>query len=55
MLPLRAEVRMRSGKDLVKNEVEFRLYRKFGADTSITFDTPEPLAPDLTTEEPPKQ
>jgi hypothetical protein len=56
MLPLRAEVRMRAGKDLVKNEVEFRLYRKFGADTSIKFDTPpEPLAPDQTTEQPPKQ
>lgn len=55
MLPLRAEVRMRSGKDLVKNEVEFRLYRKFGADTSIKFDTPEPLAADVVTEEPPKQ
>lgn len=54
MLPLRAEVRMRAGKDLVKNEVEFRLYRKFGADTSIKFDTPEPLGSDLITEEPPK-
>jgi hypothetical protein len=55
MLPLRAEVRMRSGKDLVKNEVEFRLYRKFGSDTSIKFDTPEPLGSDVTTEQPPKQ
>lgn len=56
MLPLRAEVRMRSGKDLVKNEVEFRLYRKFGADTSIKFDVPpEPLGADAVTEEPPKQ
>lgn len=55
MLPLRAEVRMRAGKDLIKNEVEFRLYRKFGADTSIKFDTPEPLPSDATTEQPPKQ
>ena len=55
MLPLRAEVRMRAGKDLVKNEVEFRMYRKFGADTSIKFDTPEPLGSDVTTEQPPKQ
>lgn len=55
MLPLRAEVRMRAGKDLIKNEVEFRMYRKFGADTSITFDTPEPLGAEATTEEPPKQ
>jgi len=55
MLPLRAEVRMRSGKDLIKNEVEFRMYRKFGTDTSIKFDTPEPLGSDVTTEQPPKQ
>ncbi len=55
MLPLRAEVRMRAGKEMVKNEVEFRLYRKFGADTSIKFDTPEPLPSDVTTEQPPKQ
>ncbi|MFN0106409.1 MAG: hypothetical protein ACKV2U_30500 [Bryobacteraceae bacterium] len=54
MLPLRAEVRMRAGRDLIKNEVEFRLYRKFGADTSIKFDTPEPLGSDVTTEQPPK-
>ena len=27
----------------MKNDVEFRMYRKFGADTSIKFDTPEPL------------
>jgi len=52
MLPLRAEVRMRSGKDLIKNEVEFRLYRKFGSDSSIKFDTPEPLGADITTEQP---
>lgn len=54
MLPLRAEVRMRSGKDLIKNEVEFRLYRKFGTDTTIKFDTPEALGADVTTEQPPK-
>ncbi|HEU0122810.1 MAG TPA: hypothetical protein VFQ91_19925 [Bryobacteraceae bacterium] len=54
MLPLRAEVRMRAGKDLVKNEVEFRMYRKFGADSSIKFDTPEPLPSDAVTEQPPK-
>lgn len=43
LLPLRAEVRMREGRLLVRNDIEFRNYRKFGADTSITFDTPEPL------------
>lgn len=54
MLPLKAEVRMREGKHLVKNEVEFRMYRKFGADTSISFDTPEPLPPSATSEQPPQ-
>ncbi len=54
MLPLRAVMRMRDGKVLFKNEVEFRLYRKFSAETVITFDTPEPLPPDKTTEQPPK-
>jgi hypothetical protein len=44
LLPLRAEVRMRAGKQLSKNEVEFRLYRKFGAEAEIKFaDLDEPL------------
>lgn len=56
ILPLKAVVRMRSGKFLSKNEVEFRMYRKFTADTVITFDTvPEPLPEDQTTEQPPRQ
>lgn len=54
MLPLRAEVRMREGKLLIKNEVEFRMYRKFGADATIKFDTPEPLSEEKFKEEPPK-
>ena len=41
LLPLRATVRMREGKLLTRNEVEFRLYRKFSADASIEFDTAE--------------
>ena len=52
VLPLRAEVRSRSGRAQVKNEVEFRMYRKFGAEASITFDTPEPL-PESTIKEQP--
>jgi hypothetical protein len=38
LLPLRSEMRMREGKLLVKNQVEFRSYRKFGAEAIITFD-----------------
>ncbi len=52
VLPLRAEVRMREGRTLVKNEVEFRMYRKFGAEATIKFETPEPLPEDVTKEEP---
>jgi hypothetical protein len=52
LLPLRAVVRMRNEKLLTKNEVEFRLYRKFGADVAITFETPEPLPEDQTKEQP---
>ena len=54
MLPLKAVVRMREGKNLVKNEVEFRLYRKFAAEATVTFDTPPPLPEEKTTEQPPK-
>lgn len=54
VLPLRAVVRMRAGKHLSKNEVEFRMYRKFSAEATITFDTPEPLSEDKTKEQPPK-
>jgi hypothetical protein len=42
VLPLKATVRMRNGKVLVKNDTEFRLYKKFGAEATITY-TPEPL------------
>ena len=52
LLPLRAEVRMRSGKTLIKNEVEFRMYRKFGTDVNITFDTPDALSADQLEEKP---
>jgi len=55
LVPLRAEVKSRSGKMLNKNEVEFRLYRKFGADVGIKFDIPEPLPEEQTKEQPPKQ
>ena len=54
LLPLSAQVRMRQGKVLTKNDVEFRLYRKFSADASITFDTPEPLSEDQIKEQLPK-
>ncbi|HUA17486.1 MAG TPA: hypothetical protein VMB25_01995 [Bryobacteraceae bacterium] len=37
LLPLTFELRSREGKSLVKNDVDYDQYRKFGADSSITF------------------
>ena len=52
--PLKAVIRMRQGHFQTKNEVEFRLYRKFTAEASITFDydTPAPLPEEKTEEQP---
>jgi hypothetical protein len=54
VLPLKAELRSREGKYLVKNDVEFHLYRKFGTETSVTFDPIEALPDEATKEEPAK-
>ena len=43
---------MREGRLLIKNDVEFRQYRKFGAETTITFGVPDPLSNDQTEEQP---
>ena len=53
--PLKTEIRSRYGKQLSWNEAEFHLYKKFGADTTITFDTtPDPIPEEKTKEEPAK-
>ncbi len=53
LLPLKSELRSREGKYLVKNETEFRLYNKFGAESTIQFETePDALPADKTTEQP---
>jgi hypothetical protein len=53
ILPLKADLRSREGRFKVWNEVEFHLYRKFGADTSITFDTSiEPIPDEQIQEQP---
>ena len=53
LLPLKSEIRSHEGKFMVKNEVEFRLYNRFGADTSIQFgDVPDALPEDTTKENP---
>lgn len=51
VLPLRASVSMRAGKLLTRNDVEFRLYKRFGAEATITL-TPDPLPESQLTEQP---
>ena len=55
-LPLMATVRMHAGREWTKNEKEFRLYRKFSADSLIKFDDKDmpPLPDDKTKEQPPQ-
>jgi hypothetical protein len=55
MLPLKAVVSSRSPRFLTKNDVEFKLYRKFGTETTIKFeDVGDPMPEDKTKEKPPK-
>jgi hypothetical protein len=42
VLPLRVELRSKDDRMLSKNNIEFRLYRKFTTESSIIFDTPDP-------------
>jgi hypothetical protein len=51
LLPLRAEMRMRESRMIMKNVTEFRNYRKFGAEATITFETPSELSEDKVKEE----
>jgi hypothetical protein len=51
LLPLKAEVKMRAGKYLTRNDVEFRLYRKFSAESELKFETPAPLPEEATKEQ----
>ena len=41
VLPANYELTSRDGVNLVRNLAEFRLYRKFGAEATITFDAPD--------------
>lgn len=52
MLPLKAVLTSRASRYATKNEIEFRLYRKFETGSTIKFDTPEPLPDDQTKEKP---
>ena len=52
--PLKADLRMRAGREKTKNDIEFRLYRKFGTDTGIVYigEAPAPLPANQTQEQP---
>ncbi|MFL6352396.1 MAG: hypothetical protein ACJ74Z_11180 [Bryobacteraceae bacterium] len=52
--PLKADLRMRAGHERTKNDIEFRLYRKFGTESSIVYDAqaPAPLSDTQTQEQP---
>ena len=44
LLPYKAVMRMRHDKYMTKNDIEFRVYRKFSADAEIKFDEVAPEA-----------
>ena len=50
LLPLKSVNSSKSTRQLSRNEIEFRLYRKFGTESTITFETPDPLPEDKTKE-----
>ncbi len=52
LLPMRSVVSSKGNRYLTKNETEFRLYRKFGTESTIKFETPDPLPDDKTKEKP---
>jgi hypothetical protein len=56
MCPMLARLYMRTPDAKTHNEIEFRDYRKFGADATITYgaEAPPPLTPDQTEEQPAK-
>jgi hypothetical protein len=54
VLPLRSEMQLKHGKTASRNEVEFRSYRKFSAESAITFDVPDVPPPGNPSGQPPK-
>ena len=45
LLPLKAQAYVRSGRLLTRNDLEFRLYRRFTAEATISFEEIEDLEP----------
>jgi len=55
LLPLKSVLEVSRGRYATKNDIEFRLYRKFETGSTIKFETtPEPLSDDKTKEKPPE-
>lgn len=57
MLPLKSVLTSKRDRQMTRNDIEFRLYRKFGTESTIKFETPDPLPDDQTkdqTKEPQK-
>ena len=54
LVPMKAVIVSATSKYLARNDKEFRLYRKFGAEATIKFETPDALPPEKTQEKPPK-
>ncbi len=52
LLPLRADLVLHAGRFVSKNEVEFRLYKRFGAEATIIFDPVDPIPADQLKEQP---
>lgn len=52
MLPFKAVVTSKAGRYATKNDIEFRLYRKFETGSSIKFDTPDEVPADQINEKP---
>ena len=52
LLPLQFEIQSREGRTMAKNNVDYHFYRKFGTDSTIKFDTPDPIPEDKTKEKP---
>jgi len=50
--PLKADVRLTGAGQKTKNEIEFRNYRKYGTESTITYDTPDALPASETQEQP---
>lgn len=52
MLPLKSVLTSKRDRQMTKNDIEFRMYRKFGTESTIKFETPDPLPDDQTKEKP---